>query len=139
MTECVPLEHQQIDADLNAWGRWSQRRRGGFNSSCGSAEGNYRAPWRQWHYPTVEEMMPQPVARDMLAIDRAVVRLPVLYLELVRCHYFYRLAPAKIRRRLALRQDELGRSLHRARQMVLNNLRRGLANAAETMLTSAQR
>ena len=123
MTECIPLEHQQIDADLNAWGRWSQRRRGGFNSSCGSAEGNYRAPWRQWHYPTVEEMMPQPVARDMLAIDRAIIGVPQPYLDLIRCHYFYRLAPRKTQRRLGIHFDAWGDHLHRGRQMVLNRLR----------------
>lgn len=122
MTE-IPPEHAQIDADLEAWGRWSQRRRGGFKSACGSAEGNYRAPWRQWHYPTMEEMMPQPVAKDMLAIDRAVLKLPVMYLDLVRLHYVARLAPRTIRRRLAIHVDAWESHMGRARQMVMNNMR----------------
>jgi len=120
MTDTVPPEHAQIDADLDAWGRWSLRR-GGRAGSCGSAEGNYQAPWRQWHYPTAEEMMPQPVAKDMLAIDRAVVRLPALYLDLVRLHYVARLAPRTIRRRLAIHVDTWDTHLYRARQMVINN------------------
>lgn len=119
----VPAEHAQIDADLDAWGRWSQRRRGGFNSACGSAEGNYRAPWRQWHYPTADEMMPQPVAKDMLAIDRAIVGLPPQYLELIRCHYFYRLAPRKSRQRLAIHVSTWDEHLYRARQMVINRIK----------------
>jgi hypothetical protein len=121
----IAPEHAQIDADLEAWGRWSQRRRGGFKSACGSAEGNYRAPWRQWHYPTAEEMMPQPVAKDMLAIDRAVVRLPLLYLQVVRGHYFFRMSPGKLRRELAL--NSVDAHLYRARQMVINNMRVTLA------------
>jgi hypothetical protein len=131
MTDTVPPEHAQIDADLEAWGRWSARR-GGRGGSCGSAEGAYQAPWRQWHYPTAEEMMPQPVAKDMLAIDRAVVRLPMLYLELVRLHYVYRVAPGTIRRQLALRRDDVEPKLYRARQMVLNNMRGTLAMQEET-------
>jgi DNA-directed RNA polymerase specialized sigma24 family protein len=130
MTCAVPPEHVQIDADLEAWGRWSQRKRGGFHSACGSAEGAYQAPWRQWHYPTAEEMMPQPVAKDMLAIDRAVVRLPVLYLELVRLHYVARLAPRTIRRRLAIHVDAWESQMFRARQMVVNNMKRAEAREA---------
>ncbi|MCE2989180.1 MAG: hypothetical protein LW838_03410 [Nitrosomonadaceae bacterium] len=131
MTE-IPPEHAQIDADLDAWGRWSQRRRGGFKSACGSAEGSYDAPWRQWHYPTMEEMMPQPQAKDMLAIDRAVLKLPVMYLNLIRLHYVARVAPGTIRRQLVMRRDEVGAHLHRARQMVLNNLRSTVAIGVET-------
>jgi DNA-directed RNA polymerase specialized sigma24 family protein len=124
MTDQVPAEHAKIDADLDAWGRWSQRRRGGFNSACGSAEGNYRAPWRQWHDPTAEEMMPRPDVRDMLAIDRAIVGLPLQYLELIRCHYFYRLAPRKSRLRLAIAVGAWDEHLFRARQMVINRMKR---------------
>ena len=98
----IPAEHQQIDADLNAWGRWSSSKRSGYKSACGSAEGNYNAPWRQWHYPTVEEMM--------------------LYLNLVRCHYAFRLAPRKTRQRLGIHVDAWDGHLQRARQMVLNRL-----------------
>jgi len=125
MTDLVPFEHAQIDADLDAWGRWSQRRRGGFKSACGSAEGNYRAPWRQWHYPTTEEMMPQPQVRDMLAIDQAVVGVPQPYLDLIRAHYFYRLAPRKTQMRLGIHRSAWEDHLHRARQMVLNRLHAG--------------
>lgn len=131
IADAVPAEHQQIDADLDAWGRWSQRRRGGFNSACGSAEGNYRAPWRQWHYPTVEEMMPKPDARHMLALDRAIVGLPILYLELIRAHYFHRLAPRKARLRLAIAVSAWDDALYRARQMVINRMRERLAHAPE--------
>jgi DNA-directed RNA polymerase specialized sigma24 family protein len=123
MMDEIPLEHAQIDADLDAWGRWSRIRRG--SATCGSAEGQYRANWRQWHYPTVEEMMPQPLARDMLAIDRAVVRLPIAYLELIRSHYVAKLPASTIRRRLSVNRDQLEAHLYRARQMVLNRMRRG--------------
>jgi hypothetical protein len=118
----VPAEHLQVDADLEAWGRWSQRRRGGFNSSCGSAEGQYRAPWRQWHYPTFDEMMPQPDVRHMLNVDRAVVGLPLPYLQLIRCHYVYRLAARKVQVRLAIHRSVLDEHLYRARQMVINRM-----------------
>lgn len=118
----VPPEHAQIDADLEAWGRWSQRRKSGYRTACASAEGNYRAPWRQWHYPTVEEMMPQPDARHMLAIDRAVQQLPLLYLNLIRLHYVTRLAARTIRKRLAIHVDAWDAHMSRARQMTLNNL-----------------
>lgn len=66
--------------------------------------------------------MPQPQARDMLAIDRAILRLPAIYLELVRCHYFYRLAPRKSQIRLGIHLSAWGNELYRARQMVLNLL-----------------
>lgn len=118
----IPVEHQQIDADLNAWGRWSSSKRNGYKSACGSAEGNYSAPWRQWHYPTAEEMMPRMPLADMLAIDRAILGLPHMYLNLVRCHYAYRLAPRKTRQRLGIHVDAWDGHLQRARQMVLNRL-----------------
>lgn len=123
MSDEIPPEHQQIDADLNAWGRWSSSKRSGYKSACGSAEGNYNAPWRQWHYPTAEEMMPRMPLADMLAIDRAILGLPHMYLNLVRCHYAFRLQPRKTRLRLAIAQDAWDEHLHRARQMVLNRLR----------------
>lgn len=71
--------------------------------------------------------MPQPVAKDMLAIDRAIVGLPVMYLEIVRLHYFYRLAPRSSMKRLTIHVGAWDSHLHRARQMVINRMRKGVA------------
>lgn len=133
----IPPEHAEIDAQLDQWGRWSQRRRGGWKSACGSAEGHYRAPWRQWHYPTTEEMMPPANAREMLAIDRAIVRLPQPYLQLVRDHYHARLTPRKIRRRLGIHVSVWHEHLYRARQMVINILRSGLDSTRDLAIMRA--
>jgi hypothetical protein len=136
MSEVIPpVEHAVIDERLEAWGHWSQRRRGGWNSACGSAEGNYRAPWRQWHYPTAQEMMPHSPNREMLDVDRAVLCLPEGYRELVKCHYFYRLAPRKTMRRLAIHVTAWTDQIYRARQMVINNLR---ANNCKTQFVVAE-
>jgi len=111
-----------IIAELDVWGRWAKHKPNYGSGSCGSAEGQYNAPWRQWHYPTADEMMPRPDVRRMLQMDRAVTRLPTMYLQLVRCHYVYRLAPRKTRQRLGIHVSAWDAHLHRAHCMVRNLL-----------------
>jgi len=81
----IPAGIEWADEKLSAFGRWSDRRRGG--RTCGSAEGDYRAPVRGdddvRRAPLVEGLRPGEallVSRCLSAVpDQQRVVLRVLY------------------------------------------------------------
>jgi DNA-directed RNA polymerase specialized sigma24 family protein len=123
--DLIAPQHEALDSDLVAWGRWSRERRARIK--CGSAEGAYRAGYRSWHYPTAAEMMPSlpnPRAQDL---DRAILRIANQHRELLRMHYVDLRQATVICRQLALRWETFGQWMFDARAMVINQLR--VANA----------
>ena len=121
--DVVDPDHTAIHSDLEAWGRWNRDR--GHKMLCGSAEGNYRAPWRQWSYPTTAEMMPRNLRNPRnVAVDRAVLHLPEQHRETVRRYYVFQQVPELIARKANIRYIDFGRWMRDCRCMVLNQLRR---------------
>lgn len=120
--ESVDADHEAIHADLEAWGRWNRDR--SHKMRCGSAEKEYRAPWRQWHYPTAGEMMPRNVVNPRnRQVDRAVLHLPEQHRETIRRYYSFRQRPEIICRLVNIRYADFARWMRDCRNMVLNRLR----------------
>lgn len=120
--DAVDPDHEAIHTDLEAWGRWNRDRR--HKMRCGSAEQEYRAPWRQWHYPTTGEMMPRNMVNPRnRAVDRAVLNLPEQHRESIRRYYSFQQRPEIICRQVNIRYADFARWMRDCRCMVLNQLR----------------
>lgn len=117
----VKPEHHWIDGKLGAWGRWARGRVAA--TKIGSLEGQYRAPWRQWHYPTYQELMPQVPNDEIRLIDRAVLRVPEQHRMALKLHYVFLAPPYFICRKVALKPQLFGWWMEQARAMALNNIR----------------
>lgn len=118
--DVVADRHTWIDGELMAWGRWTRSREASVR--CGSAEGQYRSPWRQWHYPSVEELMPKPLDGWIWRLDRAIngatlYRMPLTF------HYARLLNPYVTCRKLHIRHEHFGPMMVNARDAVLVALR----------------
>ena len=118
--DTVAPEHVWIDGELTAWGRWSRRQQG--TATCGSAEGQYRAPWRQWHYPSLEELMGAPQECRIWAIECAVIALDELHRGALIMYYARNCSPYITCRRLRIAFEDYGPVLYRARALVLAKL-----------------
>lgn len=119
--DAVPESQAWVDGELLAWGRWTRNRQA--TVKCGSAEGQYRAPWRQWHYPSMEELMPKPLDAWVWTVDRAVTAQTEMHRDLLTLHYARMCNPYVTCRRLRMRYELFGQAIIRARDAVLNKLR----------------
>lgn len=119
-TDAVTLGHVWIDGELMAWGRWTRARMGSVK--CGSAEGQYRSPWRQWHYPSIEELMPKPLDGWIWKLDRAVTAT-LAYRAVLTMHYARLLNPYVTCRKLRMRYEHFAPVMNDARAAVLKILR----------------
>lgn len=119
--DVVRPEHEWIDDKLGAWGRWSRFHLASIR--LGSAERAYRSPWRQWHYPSFEELMPAPPLAELRLIDRAVLHVPSVHQLALKLHYVFNAQPYVICRKTRIRPDIFALWMHDARAMTLNNLR----------------
>lgn len=109
---------------LEVWARWTRARPVARRDRAGSAEGSYRAPWRQWHYPSAEELMPRPSELDALALDRIVNALPDPFRLLIVWHYARRAPIIAICRVSRIKRDRYGPMLNDARRIVRYRLTR---------------
>lgn len=114
--------HEWIDDKLHSWGRWSRLHLGAVR--CGSAEKNYRSPWRQWHYPSINELMPPLPNGEMQLIDRAVLGVPGDHRQALKLHYVNAAPAFVICRKLHLRYAIFGSWMRDAREMTLSNLQK---------------
>ena len=110
----VDLKHNAVDGELRRWGAWSAARYKA--SSSGSVESRYR---EQTARTTGESVDPR-----MVAIDRAVLRLPKKCRDAVRLYYVVRKPPASICKLLTLRFEDFFPFISSCRAMVVNLLRR---------------
>lgn len=119
--DTVAPEHAAIHADLEAWGLWNRSR--SSRVRCGSAENGYRAPWRQWHYPTASEMMPRNMVNPRnREVDRAVLRMPEQHRETVRRYYVFQQRPEAICRKVAIRYPDFAPWMRDCRAIIINIL-----------------
>ena len=117
----ITPEHHWIDDRLCQWGRWARARIG--TNRCGSIEGEYRSPWRQWYYPSYEELMPALAEPEIRLIDRAVQRVSAGHQLALKMHYVVMANPSHICRKVKIHASVFGAWMHDARSMVLNNMR----------------
>ena len=122
----IAPQHAEIDADLEAWGRWS--RMGGGRFPCGSAEGAYRSRNGNiemgWEF---EAPLPSPVSLvnpRVREIDRAMLAVPLEHRRALILHYCYQVRPERICRTLAVHYSHFGPLMFMARCMVVNCLHR---------------
>src|SRR5262245_32909257 len=119
--DSIAPEHEWVDDQLSHWGRWTRARAG--MRRCGSIEGEYRSPWRQWHYPSYEELMPRLDDAEIALIDRAVLRVDFAHQLALKLHYAWMVSPYHTCRRVKIPTSMFGAWMHDARAMVLTNLR----------------
>ena len=118
----VKPEHGWIDDRLTSWGRWARSKN--IKHHCGSIEGQYRSPWRQWHYPTIAELMPPLPSPEIRQIDRAVLAVPGGHQLAIKLHYVFMAPPFITCRKVKIHPSRFASWMHDARSMALNNLRR---------------
>jgi hypothetical protein len=119
----VKPEHEWIDGELTSWGRWMRRRQARVR--CGSAEGQYRSPWRQWHYPSIEELMPAPLDEACFwAMERAMLTIAELHRKMLVAHYVSQSNPHATCRKVKIRAEQYGKFMSDARSLVLCALRK---------------
>lgn len=127
LDEIAP-QHREIHSDLEAWGRWNVDRKPA-KVRCGSAERNYITNWRQYHYPSIAEMMPRLPNPRNREIDRAILLCALRHQEVLRRYYVFRQRPEHICRRMPINFIHFGQLIFKARAGVINNLGRlGLHN-----------
>lgn len=126
----IAPQHIEVDADLEAWGRWS--RSGGGRFPCGSVEGAYRPRNGNiemgWEFEAPIPSRPQIANPRMREIDRALLAVPESHRKALILHYAYQARPERICRALAVNVSMFGPLMFMARSMVVNILRRLEAN-----------
>jgi DNA-directed RNA polymerase specialized sigma24 family protein len=113
--DVVAEQHQAVHGDLDRWGRWNRERT--QSRGCASAESvyeKYRTPGA-----TIQE-----VDLRSVAIERAVLHLPLQHRDTVRLFYVQRISPNGICRVFSLRYEAFPEWMFGCRSMVLNILRR---------------
>ena len=115
----IQPEHALVHDELVRWARWSRSRP--IYQSCRSLEGNYRSP--QIWYP--EPPKTPMIIKDVLAVEKAVVKLPASSMQHIKFWYLERRSLDYARRSLGLTQDGAIQHINRARSMVRNLMRIG--------------
>lgn len=113
--ELVPLSDR-----LRNWARWA---RGGYAlKSCGSAEGNYRANWRQWL--TLQEIgCPDPIDTfDAMTVEQAWRRCSHKTKMLLKYRYIWKAPDDYICRNTRVKPININRAISRARFELKNTL-----------------
>jgi hypothetical protein len=112
--DVVAEQHQEIHAELERWGAWNAERY--KPASVGSVESRYREATAK---ATADSIPP-----SIMAIERAVLRMPRPHRDIIRMFYVTRDSPSYICRAHVLRPRTFQTWMFNARAMVVNLLRR---------------
>lgn len=112
--DVVAPQHEAVHAELGRWGTWNALR---YRAAiCASVEGRYREPTAPATGEAVDPLI--------MAVERAVLRIPKDYRDTVRMFYVTRETPSYICRRFVLRPRAFPEWMFTARAMTCNQLRR---------------
>ena len=114
----IATQHQDLHERLVRWGDWNTARRP--YSSLSSMQGLYARGGRE---ATPASTAPPPDLPS-IAIERAVIRMPKLYRDMLRMLYVQRFSAFTICRTLRIRYEAFPVWTFTARAMVSNLLRR---------------
>lgn len=122
----VPSDLQGVHEELENWGRWSRGRPN--QGHCASAEHRYSAAPDSGGNAMAAEI----VGRRAAALHPHICAIPEKQRWLLHLWYVHRVPVGFIRRRLGLHGSAVPVELNKARRMVANRLRIGVASAPTT-------
>jgi hypothetical protein len=112
----VAPQHVPIHGRLLRWGIWNRTRRN--NAGLASIEGLYTK------CGTPASTAPMAADPDLVAIERAVLHLPMQHMDAIRRLYVKNESPFTVCRVLHMRYEAFPEFMFTARAMVVNLLRR---------------
>jgi DNA-directed RNA polymerase specialized sigma24 family protein len=116
----IAVQHQEIHADLQQWGRWNYTKR--ERSSLASIEGLYEK------YRTAKATSPgELIDLRSIEVERAVLKMPKMYRDTLRLVYVQEVSSYTICRIFKVRYEAYVAWMFTARCMVKNLLRRNAA------------
>jgi len=122
--DVIAPKHFVVHSQLVRWGTWSWSR--GRGSSLASAESLYSG--KGGTPPSTAPMAADP---QIMAVERALIRMPMQHADTLRMLYAQRLTPGSICKALHLRYEGWGSWIFMARCMVVNLLRREVSQISD--------